>query len=192
MDALTQTRSEQIIRQYKLASKLERKAGLDWYPQAREFSERLFPADVLIGAAVVAVLSPRIPWEENQDAATTLVRAFNQGSTIIPIVAGFPANALKAWKILNREYPVSPMDLMSKPPAFKVNNFYRNILGDTQAVTVDYLTACIAEPSLCGQEISITGKRYIGIERAYQVASETLKTVTPRDLQAITWLSARI
>lgn len=69
----------------------------------------------------------------------------------------------------------------------KVPKFYANILGNTEVVTVDVWAARAA---VSNPPEVIAGSFYRMIEEAYQNAA-TKVGFTPRDLQAICWLTVQ-
>jgi hypothetical protein len=144
---------------------------------------------MIAGAGVIAALSPRITWKENQIAAREICTAAIYGDAM-PVVAGTAANRVKAWSIALQQWHTSPLEFLNKEGGgnFKVNNFYRNIIGLNHYVTVDKWTAEVAEDAeVLG---TVAGKMYLGIERAYQQASYECDYL-PSELQAITWCVKR-
>jgi hypothetical protein len=92
----------------------------------------------------------------------------------------------QGWRIANGEAALS---VLNGP---KVRAFYANIMGDTDAVTVDVWAARVAT-GLTGKaaERAIgTAKRYADVADAYRHAARILG-VTPREVQAATWVAAR-
>src|SRR5690606_6619528 len=81
-----------------------------------------------------------------------------------------------------------PLDVLKGD---KVRSFYLNILGDTDAVTVDRH----APELYLGKRVADRARPSVG-KRLYREASDASRTAaaqaprqpTPRDLQAITWL----
>jgi hypothetical protein len=185
---LLENRVKRIIDCYKRSTSLDRAQGESWYQRAFDYAQHIHP-NAMTGAGVIAALSPNLRWSVNQDAAKLMCDAALNGDQM-PDAPGYPLNRVKAWRIANGDYQFSPLELLSQSPGhFKVNNFFRNIMGDSHVVTVDRWAARIAD----GAEHldSVSGKTYIGIERAYQYAANEIRSVTPRDLQAITWVANR-
>jgi hypothetical protein len=189
MDSLTMQRVKRILDTLNHASPQHRLEGEQWYEVARRFARSIHPNE-LSGAGVLAALSPRITWSENQVGARAICNAAINGEDMpAEGVAGLEANRIKAWHIANGDWEFSPLEYLNKSKGnFKVNNFFRNIIGQKDYVTVDTWTAEIAE----GYKVvgTVKGKQYVGIEHAYQQASFR-SDYSPRDLQAITWCVKR-
>jgi len=177
-----------IVKAYRATNARQRSEGRIWYAKAYAVAKRIHPSYVA-GAGVLAALSPQITWDENIAGAELICHAA-LNDLPMPDVAGYNINRQKAWKIARGEYWESPLELLSRSPGqYKVNNFYRNILGDQYAVTVDRWAARIALPDW--NEGSMRGRTYLAVECAYQDAAVKLHSVTPAELQAIVWIAER-
>src|ERR1700734_3504325 len=84
--------------------------GTQWYDDAYNVAASL--GTPVKTAGVIAALSPQIKWSENIEGARRIVKAADSHSVVIPHVAGYPRNVLKAWRIANEEYTVSPYELL--------------------------------------------------------------------------------
>jgi hypothetical protein len=97
--------------------------------------------------------------------------------------------AERAAAILNG---ARPLDVLG---GYKVRSFYRNITGDTEAVTVDVWAhrAALGDITLHANRSSSllrNGKRYRAIANAYrQVAPDY--GLRPSEFQAATWVAVR-
>ena len=153
--------------------------GLDWYRRARETAETLSagtPFTVEQTAAVIAALSPRNGWLENVAGASDMVNAASWHREQ-PTVAGLPINRDKAWRILQ-----SSTDPEAILGGNKVCSFYRNIMGDEDAVTID-----VWGLRLLGLDNrSLTRRQYERIADAYRQVAVSVGH-SPRDVQAATW-----
>ncbi len=188
MDSLTKRRVGNILDTLERASPQHKLEGIQWYAKAQRLAASIHP-NMIAGAGVIAALSPRITWKENQIAAREICTAAIYGDAM-PVVAGTAANRVKAWSIALQQWHTSPLEFLNKEGGgnFKVNNFYRNIIGLNHYVTVDKWTAEVAEDAeVLG---TVAGKMYLGIERAYQQASYECDYL-PSELQAITWCVKR-
>lgn len=189
MDSLTQQRVTRILDTLNQASPQHKLEGMQWYAKAQRFAASIHPS-MIAGAGVLAALSPRVTWSENQIGARLMCNAaINDEDMPVDGVAGFLSNRVKAWHIARGEWKFSPLEhLNTSNGNFKVNNFFRNIIGLDTYVTVDAWTAEIAE----GYKVvgSVKGTQYLGIERAYQQASYECDYL-PSELQAITWCVKR-
>jgi hypothetical protein len=75
----------------------------------------------------------------------------------------------------------------------KTSNFARNLLGDTDAVTIDAWAARVALPELGRKDVDrVMGRKgvYDGIAEAYRTAADR-RGVSPSTMQATTWIVAR-
>lgn len=170
---------------YRAASADDRVEGRSWYATARAVAESLDPTDPDRAAAVIAVLSPRLPWRKNVEAARDAY-------------AGRPMrvlgrNAEKARLILAG---ADPEDVVSGP---KVRAFWRTIAdpSDPRAVVIDRHAVDVA----CGRVLGdaargrLLGRTggYDAVSDAYRRAARTLSReygtrLSPAEVQATTWL----
>src|SRR5690348_11060048 len=54
-----------IVATYESATAQEKVDGAEWYVRAHRLAEELSPGNVALGAAVLAILSPRRSWPQN-------------------------------------------------------------------------------------------------------------------------------
>jgi hypothetical protein len=105
-------------------------SGLAWYADAREIavtiSERM-NVSVETGAAIIAALSPRMPWARN------VVLALDMADGREVRALGQSVRAAERAVAIYRDGG-DPFDALGGP---KTNAFARNIAGDMSAVTVD-------------------------------------------------------
>jgi hypothetical protein len=181
-----------ILNVLNQATDAEYDAGRNWYREANELAWDLSThADVGSAAGVIAALSPRMPWGRNKELA---VRAFADGRA-----SGTLGNSVRAAdRILAGE---DPLDVLKGD---KVRSFYLNILGDTDAVTVDrHALEVYLGKRFADKDRPAVGKRlYREVSDAYRTAASrpfaqsltyadtgfAVGDLTPRDVQAITWL----
>lgn len=164
---------QRLLAAWHSASPAERRAGAEWYPTARRHARRIAREGGISlsqAAGVIAALSPRCRWEIN------LRRARHA-------VAGQPAGLgpckEKALAILAGSRPLSVL----KGP--KERAFYRAIMGDAEAVTVD--VHCWRAVGGTGQA---PGKHYHVVAEAYRAAAREAG-VPPAALQATVWIIQR-
>ena len=177
-----------ILAHFDSATAMDLAEGLSWYHDAEALARELADQHgytVEQTAGVIAALSPRTRWPTNAASARTMVIAAAAGFSKPPRLPGYCANRDKAWRILTSGKPVG--DILGGP---KVLSFWRNILGDTNAVTVDIWAARAAEAHHFDARKAITGKRYERIADAYRLAAQA-RNVTPRDMQAAVWINER-
>jgi hypothetical protein len=170
---------------YRLASVDDRVEGRSWYATARAVAESLDPEDPSRAAAVIAVLSPRLSWRKNIEAA----RDAYAGRA--PRVIG--ANARKAELILAG---ADPEDVVSGP---KTRAFWRTIAdpSDPRAVVVDRHAVSVAvgrnlDDAERGRLLGKVGA-YDAVADAYRRAARILSReygtqLSPAEVQATTWL----
>lgn len=172
--------------------------AMGWYRRARQWADALadvygLPAETVIG--VVAALSPLNGWESQLQWTPRILRAWAESSASDGMVAtasvwlpgpGLGTNKRKAARILCGE---DPLDVLSGP---KVCAFFRNIMGDENAVCVDRHAWAIAHG---GALVTLTPKRYLETADAFREASVALReaypaladSLTPAGVQALTW-----
>lgn len=163
---------------YKRATKSDVESGATWYNEAQELAFNLGRNSghgMHHAAAVISHLSPRTTWTRNVTGAITLLTYGEKADGILG------ANYDRARGSLNFE---DPADSFGGP---KTLRFYRNIAGDTEAVTVDVWALRVV-----GLDDSTIGRKgvYDAIEAAYQIAARN-HGLAPSTMQATTWIVAR-
>jgi hypothetical protein len=193
--------ADRIGRLFAESSPAERAAGAAWYPRARSAASALADqaprgVGLVRTAGVIAALSPRARWSENLRNARAACEAAArvQGDPLLGELAiegavwhatepvGLTDPRRKACRILNGEHPA---DVLGGP---KVRAFWRNILGDTEAVTIDVW----AQRAALGHwaDHAPTGRRYDALADAYREAARDLGLPAPT-VQATVWLHVR-
>jgi len=173
---------------YRAATPAERVEGCSWYATARQVAESLDPADPARAAAVLAVLSPRLSWERNVEAATDAY-------------AGRPTRTLrmnedKALRIIAGETP----DAVVKGP--KVRAFWAAIVDpdNAEAIVIDRHALDITAGTVLDDEQrgKLLGRKgaYGEVAALYRSAARRLSKefgtdLTAVDVQATTWVSWR-
>ncbi|HEY2638975.1 MAG TPA: ParB N-terminal domain-containing protein [Streptosporangiaceae bacterium] len=171
--------------------------GLRWYQDAQEVAKALGNGDVRKGAGILAAYSPQTAWTVNMMNAA---RAFEQGRAIGPgegMITGAMQRA--AQRIMDGEDP----DTVLKSP--KVNAFYHLIANGADdpsdslgRVVVDRHAVSVA----IGHRVTKAemdnapiddARFYQHVADAYREAALAIsqkegRTITPHQLQAITWL----
>lgn len=168
---------------YAQATDADRRAGREWYPEAGRIAAAIADRTGIATdriAAAIAALSPRNPWRWNVADAAAFALAAADGAAERPTATTFSANADRAWQFVN-----GATDWRST--ALKVRSFVANILGDTDAVTVDVWAIRVATDG--AQHAVRNDREYREIADAYRTVAAELG-ITPRDLQAITWVTA--
>jgi hypothetical protein len=175
-----------IMEAYGRATIKDLRAGIAWYDRAQSVAEKIHP-NVLVGAGVLAALSPQTDWMHNKLYATMTCESWLRNDPYPPSVS--TGNRLgKAWDILCLENPtVEAITSILNGP--KTQRFFRNIIGDMQAVTIDVWAKRIAT-GFKDDSSPKPGHDYNTLEQAYQIAASRLG-IDPRDLQAAVWVNAR-
>ncbi|MGH9426844.1 MAG: DUF7178 family protein, partial [Terriglobia bacterium] len=121
---------------WRNATSAELVAGLSWYSEAK--GEALLLAarhdqELHVAAGVIAALSPGCSWVTNLRDADTVLGASRFGAAAYQQtkVSTYGQNKVKAWTIAEsgKVFPALR--------GAKVEAFFRNIMGDFEAVTVD-------------------------------------------------------
>jgi hypothetical protein len=196
LDELAIRRAERALTSvYSRASDDAREYGTRWYGEAYDFAAQLaseYPeATVEQVAGAIAALSPRVHWSQNQADAETLLDWYytsaRDDNPYVPLwhvqrtMGAFPRQIDKAVDCLGAD---DPLTILNGP---KERAFYRNIIGDADAVTVDVWMARVATR---GAIDVASPTLYRTIERAIVRAARKHHT-TPRDFQAAVWIAAR-
>jgi hypothetical protein len=179
---------------------------LGWYANSARALVETFGPDAPRFAALLASLSPQIPVERNLETALEVWDAWQR--------AGRPADALALRRVIhaipdartqsraqNAFRALSaddPTELVLSGP--KVQSFYRNLIGDTERVTLDTWMAQLAniDPTrLAGIETVSRGVReapgaYVAYsararEAADYLTKRTGRTWTPDEVQETAW-----
>jgi len=176
--------------------------GRGWYPAAFNSCAALAvcPADIHIVCGIAAQLSPRAQWSVNlRWTAEVYSAALNRDP--MPRVST-TQRRVRAWRIaayaagpdvdaIPAALAFDPMSVIGTQP--KVGPFYRAIMGDGDAVTLDVwavraATGITDERHNARLLDSVSGRPAIDV--AYRRAAD-ITGESARDLQAITWLAVR-
>jgi len=175
-----ETLTRRIVRVFDRATPADVESGSTWYSEAQDLATDLGRTSGhgrLVAAAVISHLSPRTTWTRNVTGAITLLTYGERADGIIG------ANFDRARAVLDDGYD-DPADSFGGP---KTRRFYLNIIGDTEAVTVDVWAARVA-----GVDESLLSRAgvYDAVEEAYRRAARA-RAVEPSTMQATTWIVAR-
>ena len=175
-----------ITKAYGNVSVKDLQRGIAWYDRAHDTAKAIH-SNALIGAGVLAALSPRTDWKHNKLYAERVCRHAQDGAEYPPSCSTW-ARLDKAWKIARLEHPTAQqiLKILNGP---KTCRFFRNITGDMHAVTIDVWSKRIATG---GKDDSAPrpGYDYDTLEQAFQIAGQRLG-ISPRDLQAALWCHVR-
>ncbi len=155
--------------------------SLKWYDYAGRFCAGLdsdYSLKQGTSAGVVAALSPLQSWDTQVRYTPAVIEAGLAGR-LLP-GPGWFANKDKAARILQGE---GPLDVLGGD---KVRNFYRNLTGDYDAVTIDRHAVNIAGWTGAKHDNRQNNPHYATIARAFVSASKSLG-LAPAEIQALTW-----
>lgn len=174
-----------IVRAWNESSAADLEAGLQWYRRAESWALHIHP-NRLIGAGVLAALSPRCEWNINKRWARELCDAALARRAMPAGIHTF-AMRRKAWRITQLENPTieAIVHILHGP---KITRFFLNIIGNLDVVTIDVWAQRVATGKDSNRPP--VGLQYQNLERAYQAASKILNAPA-RDIQAATWVHLR-
>lgn len=175
-----------ITRAYADVSLKDLRAGIAWYDRAQQTARAIHP-NVLIGAGILAALSPRTDWKHNKLYAERVARYALDGQEYPPPCSTYD-RLDKAWRIAQLSDPTAN-DILAILHGPKTCRFFRNIIGDENAVTIDVWSKRIATGWKDASN-PLPGHDYDSLEQAYQIAASRLG-ISPRDLQAALWCHVR-
>lgn len=157
--------------------------GQAWYPEAWQYcldvskDYAITPQRV---AAILAVTSPRARWSSNMSATYKIVEdSFKPDHKRRASYGILGANVRKGFTVANSHY------YSKHVTGPKVGNFYLNIIGHKDPITVDSIMAYAAG---FGNDISNTVRAEIenGVRNIAQVFG-----ISNRDAQAAIWIAYR-
>jgi len=166
--------SRMLIKRYERADADAREFGMAWYAGARNTARRMARRHGLTlsqAAGIIASASLNQSWKGNLTLAERLCAGESVGLTTVRRES---ASILAGWP---------PCVVIGGP---KRKNFYRNIMGNTDAVTVDRWAARAADAERLLQRKG----GYETIATMYREAAAKLN-ITPRELQAVVWCEVR-
>lgn len=155
------------------------KDSADWYAGAMEELRLHFGDDAEIVAGLIAATSPQTRVAQNIRLALQAYAQWKTGEEIT--LRGLETSAENARRVTRGEE-------MSGP---KINNFYRNILGDPESVTVDVWMMRLMGLSRPGVKDVPSMVQYRMVEEwVSELAQEA--GVSPRDMQAALWVGYKL
>ena len=174
--------------------------GSEWYDTAHEYIQSLAQATHRTPeqvAAVMAAFSPQTAWDPNMAQATHFLLNYDpeDAGGLRDQMGTLGDNYDRAVRVLEA-HPDDVEAALSKgagADAPKITNFYRNMMGDRDAVTIDtwMARALLGEglemgDSAAAQKALRWAGSYDRMSQAVQQAAKDLG-VDPRALQAIVW-----
>lgn len=157
--------------------------GQAWYPEAWSHClsvSKEYGVSAQRVAAVLAVTSPRARWGKNVEATYSIVAdSFVPDYMRRSSYGILGANARKGTQVMTDRY------YSKLVTGEKVSNFYLNILGHTEPVTVDSIMSYAA-----GYGSDVTKKIRSEVTEACHSLADVFG-MTPRDTQAAVWIAYR-
>lgn len=174
-----------ILAVWKSATEVSREDGAQWYAINGEAIEKMASGTGVsreTAAAVTAHLSPRIHWAKNLIAAHKVLHGRPVSGIMSRSLAG-AQEALATYAIGD-----NPLWTLNGP---KTRNFALNLLGDTEAVTIDVWAGRVALGHRVDlDKIMSRAGVYNALAHCYRLAAQSVG-VTPSTMQATTWIVAR-
>jgi len=148
----------------------------DWYKNDYQFLINRFGEDADLMAGLLAATSPRVSMKRSWMLALQVYNAFKAGKEFDE--AGYmPAHLSNIKRVLSGESLSGP----------KVTRFYKNLMGDDNAVTLDtWMIRFLTD----GEKETVSEKEYKRLERNFKRTAKRYG-YTPAELQAIVWIAYR-
>lgn len=208
-----------ILKAFWQATPEEFEAGRAWYREARELAIELvdmppwsepevWDEEVRKAVAVIAVLSPRLSWSKNVENARWIYTEVRQAQRNVQpgwmvkqrgsIVERYPGLKDGARKAIDILLGGKPEDVVSGP---KVTAFYHAITdaNDPRGIVIDRHAFDVAVGRVMDDKTRgiVLGRAgaYEQFVRAYERATLAVQafypTITPAEVQAVTWVTWR-
>ncbi len=181
-----------LLQAYEDATPEDKYNGMCWYEEAKMNCELLSyetPYTVEQIAGIMATVSPGMVWDENESAPKRILDLHWNGVPSYEWTgfSTYPHNLEKAERIMDED--------MSAVKGDKVTNFYKNIMGDTQAVTIDrWMVRVMMDDPFYGTSRGGTkDKATMSSSKVYNALADCVREaarligINPRELQAIVW-----
>lgn len=187
-----------ILATYNAATLEEWSDGRRWYHEAHALAAELAPADVALGAAVLAILSPRRAWPQNvtlaRHAFATGLQLASEGASTDAREAtwnAFPTTGDQRRKLARLFSGENPDTVVGGP---KVRSFWQTITNpsdpDASAVIDRHAIAIAEDRPMASAELRINPATYAAYVDAYRTVS-VMVGESPSVVQAITWVAWR-
>ena len=188
-----------LIAKYNAADQATKDAGGQWYDTANEYIHNLAEKtgrDPRQVAAIVSAFSPQTSWDANMAAANYFMMNYdpNNPDSINDKMGGLGDNLDRAKRIYHADDEDGYLaGLQNGNDAHKITNFYHNMMGSKDHVTIDSWMARallgkgadgLADKSV--QKVLNWKDGYDTMANSVRSAAEKLG-VSPRELQAIVW-----
>lgn len=183
--------TQRIIETYRAADADTVARGLSWYGDALDVAITMTELDDTLtldaAAAVIASYSPQLPWVANKRAALTFARNGSKETGVLG-----ESHERAQW-VCGQLDPVAALNTFrATSKAFKIESFARNILGDTDAVTIDVWAVRVALGANRndGEKLLKRVGVYRDLADCYRKAAAELG-VPASAVQAVTWCQIR-
>lgn len=188
-----------VIDKYNASDEGTREAGGQWYDTANEYIRNLAektgrdPAQV---AAIVSAFSPQTAWDANMAAANYFLMNYDPSNpdAINDKMGGLGGNLERAKRIHGAADEEGYLEaLQNGNDAHKITNFYHNMMGDKDAVTIDSWMARALLGKGADGLADKSVQKVLGWKDGYDTMANAVRSaaaklgVSPRELQAIVW-----
>jgi hypothetical protein len=188
-----------LIDKYNAADDGTKEAGGQWYDTANEYINNLATKsgrDPRQVAAIVSAFSPQTSWDANMAAANYFMMNYDPENpdSINDKMGGLGDNLERAKRIYHADDEDGYLaGLQNGNDAHKITNFYHNMMGSKDHVTIDSWMARallgqgadgLADKSV--QKVLNWKDGYDTMANSVRSAAEKLG-ISPRELQAIVW-----
>jgi hypothetical protein len=194
-----------VMAKYDATDQATRDAGGQWYDTATEYIHNLAEKtgrDPRQVAAIVSAFSPQTSWDQNMAAANYFMMNYDPENpdSINDKMGGLGANLDRAKRIYHADDEEGYLaGLQNGNDAHKITNFYHNMMGSKDHVTIDSWMARallgegadgLADKSV--QKVLGWKDGYDAMANSVRSAAEKLsqkygREISPRELQAIVW-----
>jgi hypothetical protein len=193
-----------VLKIFRAATADDIAYGRSWYAMARDAASTLDPADPVRGAAVIAVLSPMMPWGRNLTLARQAYAMAADGASHDDIVAALGCLKRNAAKAAALVLGADPAAVVTGP---KVVPFWQRIVDAASGATGpgsvvvdrhahDIALGRVTDDATRGATLGRKGGHHM-VAMAYVRAASVLRRtgeapgITPAELQAVTWTTWR-
>lgn len=179
--------TQRIIETYRAATPETIARGLAWYGDALDVALTMTELDDTLtleaAAAVIAAYSPQLPWVANKRAALTFARSGSREAGVMN------SSHDRATRVCGQADPISALNPIGRAP--KIESFARNIMGDTDSVTIDVWAVRVALGDRDDADKILARRNvYRDLADCYRKAAAELG-VAPSAVQAVTWCQIR-
>ena len=188
-----------LLTKYDASDDKVRDWGSQWYGTAQEYINNLAKAtrrDPKQVAAVMAAFSPRTAWDTNMQQATHFLLNYDPHNpeAMDATMPGLGENLERAKRIFHATDENGYLAaLQGGNDAPKITNFYNNMNGDSNAVTIDTWMARAIMGAGHDLADSASSQRALGWTGGYDKMADAVREaarqrgISPAAMQAIVW-----